>query len=929
MADAFFIGAAAHDASDRILYNAGSGAVPFDPDGTVAQAATQFATIAGARPVGWRLQDPLDIRQDAMAQFPANIDLSSLDGGNGFKLSGVAAYDAIGYSGASAGDVNGDGFADLIVGARGADPHGPDSGAGYVVFGKASGFAANIDLSSLDGSNGFKLSGVAAGDWTGSSVASAGDVNGDGFADLIVGAREANSPGGQSGASYVVFGKASGFAANLDLSSLDGSSGFKLSGAAAGDRTGQSVASAGDVNGDGFADLIVGAFLADPHGHYSGASYVVFGKASGFAANLDLSGLDGSDGFKLSGVAGDDRSGGSVSSAGDVNGDGFADLIVGAPLADSHGADSGASYVVFGRASGIAANIDLSSLDGSNGFKLSGVAAGDRSGYRVSSAGDVDADGFADLIIGAVGADPHGSYSGASYVVFGKALGFGANLDLSSLDGSNGFKLSGAAANDWSGFSVASAGDVNGDGFADLIVSAFRASPHGASSGASYVVFGKASGFAANVELSSLDGSNGFKLSGVAESDESGVSVASAGDVNGDGFGDLIVGAWGADPHGESSGASYVIFGHAPDSAVTRIGTDASQTLAGGAFDDTLSGLGGDDSLFGHAGDDTLDGGAGDDSLLGGDGTDLASYAAATAGVTLDLAITVAQDTGGAGIDTLSGIENLTGSAFADSLRGNGVANRLIGGSGNDTLDGRGGDDTVDGGAGDDRLLGSGGNDMASYAAATAGVTVDLTIAVAQDTGGAGIDTLSSIEGLTGSAFADSLKGDDAANALAGGDRNDRLAGGKGTDHLEGGNGADRLIGGRDADLLVGGKGVDTFGYDTARDSTGRDYDAIVGFDADAEFFDLPVAVTGLDPTISSGRLSEAQFNSDLAAAVSAAALLAHHAVLFTPDQGAHAGETFLIVDANGVAGYQRREDFVFRLDGPVNPGSLSTDRFV
>ena len=102
-----------------------------------------------------------------------------------------------------------------------------------------------------------------------------------------------------------------------------------------------------------------------------------------------------------------------------------------------------------------------------------------------------------------------------------------------------------------------------------------------------------------------------------------------------------------------------------------------------------------------------------------------------------------------------------------------------------------------------------------------------------------------------------------------------------------------------------------------------------MGFDANAELFDLPVAVTGIDPTIASGRLSEAQFNSDLAAAASAAALLAHHAVLFTPDQGAHAGETFLMVDANGVAGYQVHEDFVFRLDSPVNLGSLSTDRFV
>ncbi len=135
----------------------------------------------------------------------------------------------------------------------------------------------------------------------------------------------------------MVFGKVGSFSATLDLSSLDGSNGFKLTGVAAGDRSGSSVSAAGDVNGDGFDDLIIGAYRAAPNGSYSGASYVVFGKAGGFTANLDLSSLDGSNGFKLTGVAADDRSGRSVSAAGDVNGDGFADLIIGAPSADPNG----------------------------------------------------------------------------------------------------------------------------------------------------------------------------------------------------------------------------------------------------------------------------------------------------------------------------------------------------------------------------------------------------------------------------------------------------------------------------------------------------------------------------------------------------------------------------------------------------------------
>jgi hypothetical protein len=496
----------------------------------------------------------------AAQAFEPVVQLSSLDGSTGFRLDGATAGDRSGRSVSAAGDVNGDGIDDLLIGAYRAEPNGSYSGSSYVVFGSSAGFASAIDLSSLNGSSGFRLDGVTAVDRSGLSVSAAGDVNGDGIDDLLIGAYSADPNGDDSGSSYVVFGSSAGFASVIGLSSLNGSSGFRLDGVTEGDYSGRSVSAAGDVNGDGIDDLLIGAYAADPNGGYSGSSYVVFGSSSGFASVIGLSSLNGSSGFRLDGVTTGDRSGYSVSAAGDVNGDGIDDLLIGAFLADPNGERSGSSYVVFGSSVGFASAIGLSSLNGSSGLRLDGVSEGDLSGASVSAAGDVNGDGIDDLLIGASYADPNGSDSGSSYVVFGSSAGFASAIGLSSLNGSSGFRLDGATEGYVSGSSVSAAGDVNGDGIDDLLIGGERADPNGIRSGSSYVVFGSSASFASVIGLSSLNGSSGFRLDGVSGT-SSGRSVSAAGDVNGDGIDDLLIGAFLADPNGDGSGSSYVVFG--------------------------------------------------------------------------------------------------------------------------------------------------------------------------------------------------------------------------------------------------------------------------------------------------------------------------------------------------------------------------------
>jgi len=435
------------------------------------------------------------------------------------RILGKAATDFLGLNVSSVGDVNGDGLDDFIIVATGNNDGGSDDeGAAYIFFGATS-LSGTKDLGGADSAD-VTILGKASGDQVGGgNAAGVGDVNGDGFDDIIVGSRFNDDGGNNAGAAYIFFGsstlsgtKALGGGQSADVTFLGKGSDDQFS-----------VASgAGDVNGDGFDDVIVGAFFNNDGGsNDEGAAYIFFG-ASDLSGTKAL-GLGQSADVTILGKAATDRVGFSVSGAGDVNGDGFDDFIVGSRYNDDGvGANNnGAAYIFFGSTS-LSGTFDMGGGVQSANVTIFGKAASDFFSERVSGVGDVNGDGYDDILVGAVlnddGANPN---AGAAYIFFGasdlsgtKSLGGVASADMTML---------GKAVSDYFGTSVSGVGDVNADGFADILVGAKNNNDGGSNNeGAAYIFFG-ASDLSGTKDTGSAD--EDVRILGKGATDQLGMSV--------------------------------------------------------------------------------------------------------------------------------------------------------------------------------------------------------------------------------------------------------------------------------------------------------------------------------------------------------------------------------------------------------------------
>ena len=681
----------------------------------------------------------------------------------GFVFSGDPANDHNFADVLSAiGDINGDGFDDII----GGDDHG---GQITVYLGRPSG----SEGSSFDilGTQLYRM-----------DFAPAGDINADGLDDFIIGMPYGDDGGDNVGQAYVILGRAEGHG-QIDLSNLPADQGFEIVGAASGRGTGFTVAEAGDVNDDGFDDIIVGTYAGYLGSGDAPQAHVIFGKAGGFGS-IDLDELDPADGFAIIGKP-EQNAGSQLAAAGDVNGDGIDDFIVGGPSR---------AFIIYGKSEGLG-TVDLTALAPADGYRI--AFNGDL--RSLTSAGDINGDGLDDIIL-AVNIFPIGR---ASFVIYGQA-GRSQTVELANLDPERGFSLRGD-----NGYNAAGVGDLNGDGFGDIAVTGHR-DVHVIYGGAR---FNPVAFTGTDADDVAAGGIRGDELQGGGGNDvltgRQGHDVIRGGDgddvLSGGGDDDLIDGGAGSDTadYSLSLGRIHVDLTSGLQNGGGADGIDtlvSIENVIGSSAGSIIIGDGASNRLTGGNAVDRIQGGGGGDLLDGGGSTyDMVDYSWAGIGVRVALDEAGPQDTN-AGIDTLTGFENLTGSDFNDVLGGDEGHNRLDGGKGDDRLRGNAGYDT---------LIGGEGSDTAVYFGSAAGVTVSLN-QTEQQTGGAGNDYLYEIENLIGSVHADRLIGNAGVNLLDGGEGDDALDSGGGGGRMIGRGGDDRYTVRHVDDVVVEAAGAGT-----------------------------------------------------------------------------------------------------------------------
>lgn len=423
-----------------------------------------------------------------------------------WSYAGDQNYGHMGHALASAGDVNSDGYADVLIGAPGMDGK---KGRAMLFMGSPTGLAATPAWTTY---------GENLLDQYGFAVASAGDVNGDGYSDVLVGAPSWPNYV-WNGKVYLYLGGVGGLAATPAVTMV---------GANPDDRLGFAVSSAGDVNGDGYSDVALGAYM---YGAGTGRAFVHHGSASGVSATPDWTAQGSASSFYAQ----------SISLAGDVNGDGYDDLIVGAPLHDVGGdLNIGAAFVYHGSAMGLSLLPDWTEI---------GEADGDEFGISVCMAGDVDGNGYSDVVIGAYRNTNGGwNQAGRAYVYRGMPTSGLEAVPNTVIDAPSPFPDAGL------GISVCSAGDVNGDGFSDVVVGADRQEFLYSAQGCAQIHLGSASGVSPSPAWIAWGGAVDARL---------GYSVALAGDVNGDGYGDVLVGAPFQNMGAGYDGSAYLYLGNA------------------------------------------------------------------------------------------------------------------------------------------------------------------------------------------------------------------------------------------------------------------------------------------------------------------------------------------------------------------------------